>query len=95
MADGQTAFEKRFGKKCEGPAIIFGASVEYIPITAKDQVKDPSVWNDIAARESSQAMYYERGEDGPVPCCLRVFEDLEESEAAGISVRRFESQEVL
>ena len=36
VADGKTAFEKRYGSAFDGPSILFGASVEYIPSTAKD-----------------------------------------------------------
>ena len=39
VADGLTAFEKRFGKTCDGPYFHFGSSVEYLPITAKDKSK--------------------------------------------------------
>ena len=37
MADGKTAFKKRFGEKFDGPSMLFGTLVGYIPITAKDK----------------------------------------------------------
>ena len=37
LSDGKTPYERRFGKPFEGPIIPFGSSVEYHPITAKDQ----------------------------------------------------------
>ena len=37
MLVGHAAFEKRSGKKFDGPVILFGTSVEYLPITAKDK----------------------------------------------------------
>ena len=37
LSDGETPYERRFGKPFEGPIIPFGSLVEYHPITAKDQ----------------------------------------------------------
>ena len=37
MADGMTAFEKRYGQTFDGPSIPFRTLVEYIPMTAKDK----------------------------------------------------------
>ena len=37
LSDGKTPYERRFGQPCTGPIIPFGSSVEYHPITAKDQ----------------------------------------------------------
>ena len=37
MADGKTAFEKRYGQNFDAPSITFGTLVEYIPISAKDK----------------------------------------------------------
>ena len=37
LSDGKTPYERRFGMPFNGPAIPFGAKVEYHPISAKDQ----------------------------------------------------------
>ena len=37
LSDGQTPHERRFGEPCEGPVIPLGSTVEYHPISAKDQ----------------------------------------------------------
>ena len=37
LSDGKTPYERRFGMPFSGPAIPFGAKVEYHPISAKDQ----------------------------------------------------------
>ena len=37
MADGRTAYERRFGEPFKGPITPFGAMVEYFPMSAKDQ----------------------------------------------------------
>ena len=37
---------RRFGKLFKGPIIPFGSLVEYHPFTAKDPVKNPSIWKD-------------------------------------------------
>ena len=37
LSDGKTPYERRFGQSFKGPIIPFGSSVEYHPITAKDQ----------------------------------------------------------
>ena len=47
MVDGKTAFEKRFGRKVDGPSILFGTLVEHYH---ERQVKDQSVWTKNAER---------------------------------------------
>ena len=37
LADVKTPNERRFGEPFKGPIIPFGAMVEYLPISAKDQ----------------------------------------------------------
>ena len=37
LADGKTPYEKRSGEPLKGPVIPFGATVEYYPISARDQ----------------------------------------------------------
>ena len=37
LSDGKTPYERRFGMPFDGPAIPFGAMVEYHPISSKDQ----------------------------------------------------------
>ena len=37
LSDGKTPYERRFGQPFKGPIIPFGSSVEYHPVTAKDQ----------------------------------------------------------
>ena len=37
LSDGKTPYERRFGEPFEGSTISFGSSVEYYPISAKDQ----------------------------------------------------------
>ena len=37
MAEGMTAYLKRYGKEFDVPLILFGALVEYVPITPKDK----------------------------------------------------------
>ena len=37
MADGMTAYEKRYGQTFDGPSSPFGTLVEFFPITAKDK----------------------------------------------------------
>ena len=37
LSGGKTPYERRFGQPFEGPIIPFGSSVEYHPITAKEQ----------------------------------------------------------
>ena len=43
---GKTPYERRFGQPFKGPIIPFGSLVEYHPITAKDQSKNPSIWKE-------------------------------------------------
>ena len=37
MADGKTAFDKMCRQKFDGPSVLFGTLVEYIPITEKEK----------------------------------------------------------
>ena len=46
LSDGKTPYERRFGKPFKGPIIPFGSLVEYYPISAKDKVKNPSIWKE-------------------------------------------------
>ena len=39
LSDGKTLYEKRFGMPFNGPVILFGAMVEYHPISAKDTLR--------------------------------------------------------
>ena len=46
FSDAKTPYERRFGQPFKGPIIPFGSLVEYHPITAKDQSKNPSIWKE-------------------------------------------------
>ena len=46
LSDEKTPNERRFGKPFKGPIIPFGSLVEYYPISAKDQSKNPSIWKE-------------------------------------------------
>ena len=46
LSDGKTPYERRFWKPFRGPIIPFGSLVEYHPITAKEPVKNPSIWKE-------------------------------------------------
>ena len=37
LADGKTPHERRFGEPFKGPIILFGAMVEFLPTSPKDQ----------------------------------------------------------
>ena len=37
LSDEKTPYERRFGMPFNGPVLLFGATVEYHPISAKDQ----------------------------------------------------------
>ena len=38
LAGGKTPYERRFGEPFKGPIILFGPTVEYYPISARDRV---------------------------------------------------------
>ena len=46
LSDGKTPYERRFGQPFKGPIVPFGSLVEYHPVTAKDPVKNPSIWKE-------------------------------------------------
>ena len=37
LSVGKTPYERRFGEPLKGPVIPFGASIEYYPVSARDQ----------------------------------------------------------
>ena len=45
-SDGKPPYERRFGQPFKGPIIPFGSLVEYHPISAKDQSRNPSIWKE-------------------------------------------------
>ena len=47
LSDFKTPSERCFGQPFKGPIIPFGSLVEYHPITAKDQSKNPSIWQEV------------------------------------------------
>ena len=66
LSDGKTPYERRFGKPFGGPVIPFGSLVEYHPITAKDQVPNPSIWKESFTLDCSSDTLSTRGEFGRV-----------------------------
>ena len=93
MADGKTAFEKRYGQNFDAPSIPFGTLVEYIPITAKDKSRVRQF-----GKKTLKGIF--------LGCVLRAggvwsgdlmtadHEAFQESEVSEIYVKRFKSQEV-
>ena len=50
LADGKTHYGRRFGGPFKGPMILFGAMVEYHPISAKRPVLASSIRQESFAR---------------------------------------------
>ena len=93
MADGKTASEKRYGKTSDGPSIPFGTLVEYIPITAKEKSRIHQFGQKtLKGIFSGYVLRAGRGWSGDI--MIADYEDVQESEASGIYVKRFENQEV-
>ena len=63
LSDGKTPCETRFGMPFDGPVILFGAMVEYHPISAKDLSRLHQVGPKVLPGFSS-FMHYARGESG-------------------------------
>ena len=59
VVDGESPCEKRLGLEFDGPAIPIGASVEDIPITAKDRAKI-QYFEQSPGRRVSQSLHHER-----------------------------------
>ena len=47
LADGKTPHERRFGESFKGPIIPFGALVEYLPSSARDQARIHQIGNRV------------------------------------------------
>ena len=93
MAVGKTAFEKRFGRTFVGSSVPLGTLVEYIPITAKDKSSVHQF-----GKQTLKGIFFGyvlrvgRGWSGDV--MISDYEDLQESEASDLDVKRFKNQEV-
>ena len=95
LSDGKTPHERRFGMPFNGPAIPFGAMVEYHPISAKDQ----SRLHEFGSRVLpgiflGYALYAGRGIwKGDI--VVANIEELEEMDASELHARRLNAKEVL
>ena len=90
LADGLTAFEKIFGQTLA--VIPFGASVEYIPITAKEASIVHQFGNKML-KGTFLGSVLRAGGRWSGDLMLAGCQELQESEAAEVYVKRFKNQE--
>ena len=94
LADGKTPYERRFGESFKGPIFPFGASVEYYPMSARDQARLhqcgkkvlPGIFLEFALIAGGIWKGY---------ILIADIEGLENLEASEIYIRRMNAKEVL
>ena len=94
IADGKTAFEKRYVQKFDGPSIPCETLVEYIPVTAKDKSRVHQ-FGQKTLRGTLLGCVPRAGGGWSGDLMVADYEDLQESEAPEIHVKRSNSQEVI
>ena len=94
LSDGKTPYEKRFRQPFEGPIIPFGSLVEYHPITAKDQSRNPSIWKESLTWIVPQIRSV-RGGIWKGDVLVADLEELETMDASEIYSKRLNCKEVI
>ena len=87
LSDWKTPYERRFGMPFTGPVTPFGATVEYHPISAKDQSRS-------LARYISRLCIV-RGRIWKGDIIVADIEELEDMDASEIHGKRLNAKEVL
>ena len=94
LADGKTPFERRFGEPFKGSVILFGAMVEYHPISAKDLSRlhqfGPQVLSGVFLGYALHAGRIWKGD-----IMFADIEELEEMDASKLHASRLNAKEVL
>ena len=84
LSDGKTPYERRFGMPFNGPVILFGAMVEYHPISAKDVSRlhqfGPKIFQGISLGHVLFAARIWKGD-----IMIADIEELEEMEASELT----------
>ena len=94
-SDGKRPYERRFGQPFKGPIIPFGSSVEYHPISAKDQSRIHQFGKKVlAGLFLGYALYAERIWKGDIT--VADIEELETMDASEIySKKKLNAKEVI
>ena len=93
VADGKTTVEKRYGKQFDGPFIPFGALVESIQITAMDKARVKQLGKKVL-KGICFGYVLRMGGGWSGDLMMADYEDLQQSEASEINVKRFKTQGV-
>ena len=94
LSGGKTPCERRFGMPFNGPVTPFGATVEYHPISAKDQCRLHQFGAKVLPGIFlGYAFYAGRIWKGDI--LVADFEELEEMDASELHARRLNGKEVL
>ena len=94
LSDGKTPYERRYRQPFEGPIIPFGSSVEYHPITAKDQSRIHQFGKKVLpGLFLGYALYAGRIWKGDV--LIADLEELETMDASEIYSKRLNAKEVI
>ena len=93
LSDGKISYERRFGMPFDGPAIPFGAMVEYHLISVKDQSRLHQFGSKVLpGKFLGYALY--AGEIWKGDIMVADIEELEEMDASELHARRLNAKEV-
>ena len=94
LSVGKTRYERRFGEPCKGPIIPIGSSVEYYPITAKDQSRIHQFGKKVLpGLFLGSALYAGRIWKGDI--VVADIEELETMDTSEIYCKRLNAKEVI
>ena len=93
LSDGKTPYERRFGKPFNGPIILFGAMVEYHPISAKNFSRLHQFGSEaLPGKFLGYVLYADGIWIGDI--MVADIEELEEMDASELHARRLNAKEV-
>ena len=94
LSDWKTPYERRFGQPFKGPIFPFGSSVEYHPVTAKDQSRIHQFGKKVfPGLFLGYALYAGGTWKGDI--LVADFEELETMDASEIYSKRLNAKEVI
>ena len=94
LADRKTPYERRFGESLKGPIILFGALIEYHPISTRDQLRMHQMWQESCTRNLSW-ICTDRGVIRKGDILISDIEELERMDASDIYPGQINAKEVL
>ena len=92
LADGETPHERRFGESFKGPIIPFGALVEYLPSSARDQARIHQIGDRMYYQGFFEDMHWSREDYAKEIFWLPILKNLENLDASDILSQKTECE---